>query len=284
VVTFTTAAIGFPLPSFQWQVSTNGGSTWANLTNTSSVSGATTTTLTIAPATVYQTGHQCRVLATNSIGTDTSQTATLTVTIATPVITWANPASIPSGTALGAAQLNATAGVAGAFYYGPPAGTVLNKGLKQTLSVTFIPSDTANYTTATKTVTIDVTNMMPVVTWANPASIVYGTAIGATQLNATANVAGTFVYAPASGTVLGAGTGQVLSVTFTPTDTANYATAIKTVTIDVTKTMPEITWASPASMAYGGALGVTQLNATANVAGSFIYGPPAGTVLYRGTG
>lgn len=41
------------------------------------------------------------------------------------------------------------------------------------------------------------TKATPVVTWANPASNVYGTALGGTQLNATANVAGTFVYAPA---------------------------------------------------------------------------------------
>jgi len=34
---------------------------------------------------------------------------------------------------------------------------------------------------------------------------VYGTALGATQLNATASVPGTFVYAPPAGTVLNAG-------------------------------------------------------------------------------
>ena len=32
----------------------------------------------------------------------------------------------------------------------------------------------------------------------------------------------TFVYTPAAGTVLNAGTAQTLSVTFTPTDAANY--------------------------------------------------------------
>jgi hypothetical protein len=61
-----------------------------------------------------------------------------------------------------------------------------------------------------------------VITWPAPADIVYGTALSATQLNATANVAGTFVYAPVAGTVLNAGSSQTLSVTFTPTDAANY--------------------------------------------------------------
>ena len=42
---------------------------------------------------------------------------------------------------------------------------------------------------------------MPTITWASPASIVYGTALSAAQLDATANVAGTFAYSPAAGTV-----------------------------------------------------------------------------------
>ncbi|HSP89611.1 MAG TPA: hypothetical protein VLN08_01830, partial [Vicinamibacterales bacterium] len=51
---------------------------------------------------------------------------------------------------------------------------------------------------------------LPVITWADPAGIVYGTALSATHLNATADVAGTFVYDPAAGTVLNAGMGQTL--------------------------------------------------------------------------
>ncbi|MCU0246020.1 MAG: SBBP repeat-containing protein [Bryobacter sp.] len=73
----------------------------------------------------------------------------------------------------------------------------------------------------------------PVLTWANPAAIVFGTALSGTQLKAAANVAGTFVYSPAAGTVLPVGNGQSLTVTFTPVDTANYQTAAKTVQIDV---------------------------------------------------
>ncbi len=53
-----------------------------------------------------------------------------------------------------------------------------------------------------------------------------------TQLNASASVPGSFVYDPASGTVLSAGT-HTLNVTFTPTDTANYTNAIANVTINV---------------------------------------------------
>ena len=58
-----------------------------------------------------------------------------------------------------------------------------------------------------------------------PADIIYGTALSATQLNATADVAGTFVYTPAAGDGAERRRGQTLSVTFTPTDAANYTTA-----------------------------------------------------------
>ena len=80
-----------------------------------------------------------------------------------------------------------------------------------------------------KTVTINVLKATPTITWSTPADITYGTALSATQLNATANVPGTFVYSPAAGTVLTPGAAQTLSVTFTPTDAANYTTATTTV-------------------------------------------------------
>jgi len=74
----------------------------------------------------------------------------------------------------------------------------------------------------------------PVITWANPADITYGTLLSATQLNATADAAGSFVYTPAIGTILSVGANQDLRVDFTPTDAAAYNTASKTVKISVT--------------------------------------------------
>ena len=53
--------------------------------------------------------------------------------------------------------------------------------------MTFTPTDTTDYTTVTKTVQIIVGQVTPVITWSNPASITYGTALSATQLNATAS-------------------------------------------------------------------------------------------------
>ena len=209
-------------------------------------------------------------------------TAAINVQPATPVLTWPNPADITYGTALGAAQLDATTSVPGTFVYTPAPGTVLSAGAGQTLSVTFTPTDTADYNSVTTTAAINVQPATPVVTWPNPADITYGTALGATQLDATASVPGTFVYTPALGTVLSAGPGQTLSVTFTPTDTADYNSVTTTATINVQPATPVVTWANPADITYGTALSATQLDATATVPGTFVYTPAPGTVLPAG--
>ena len=96
-----------------------------------------------------------------------------------------------------------------------------------------MPSDTLDYTDAAATAAIDVSPAAPTIAWANPTSIIYGTALSSTQLDATANVPGTFTYSPAAGTVLTAGDGQTLSVSFVPSDTLDYTDAAATAAIDV---------------------------------------------------
>src|SRR5439155_27223543 len=100
-------------------------------------------------------------------------------------------------------------------------------------------------------------------TWSNPADITYGTALGATQLDATANVPGTFTYTPAAGTVLNAGPSQSLSVLFTPTDTIHYTTASTTVTVNVAQATPAVS-VNPVNITYGTALANSQLSGTAS--------------------
>jgi hypothetical protein len=70
------------------------------------------------------------------------------------------------------------------------------------------------------TITASPSASTPTITWPTPTPITYGTVLGSTQLNATANVPGTFSYSPAAGTLLKAGM-QTLSVVFTPGNTAS---------------------------------------------------------------
>lgn len=95
----------------------------------------------------------------------------------------------------------------------------------------------------------------PLLSWATPADIVYGTGLSAAQLNATAThsgspVPGTFTYTPPIGTVLDSGDGQALNVVFTPDDPLTYDTANKTVFINVTKAPLTVT-ANDAARVYG---------------------------------
>jgi hypothetical protein len=52
--------------TFQWQVSTNGGGTWAVVSNGPEYSGATSNTLTVLTPGIDKTGHRYRVSAGNS--------------------------------------------------------------------------------------------------------------------------------------------------------------------------------------------------------------------------
>lgn len=234
----------------------------------------------------------------------------------TPAITW-QPASITYGTGLDVQQLNASTDVAGTFSYSPAAGTVLDAGMAQELTVTFTPADPdlyesvttttlidvapaspvmtltaagaeydgqphsasatavgvngetlgpititydgqsdlpvsagtytvvasiaadGNYTSASANASLVITKATPVITWPTPSALIYGAALDGTSLNATTNVPGTFTYTPAASTVLGAGLGRVLSVTFAPADT-NYAEVTTTTTVDVMRATPTV--------------------------------------------
>ncbi len=83
-----------------------------------------------------------------------------------------------------------------------------------------------------------VTKAIPVIIWAGARTILYGTVLGAAQLDAvaTANgnpIPGTYRYTPSPGTVLNPGGDQMLKVTFTPTDTTRATTATASVLVNV---------------------------------------------------
>ncbi|MGA3373334.1 MAG: hypothetical protein ABSC48_16385 [Terracidiphilus sp.] len=213
--------------------------------------------------------------------TEAEATVQITVTKATPVITWPAPAAIFCGTALGATELNAAASVPGTFVYTPAAGEALPAGV-HTLSVAFTPADAEGYAEAQSAVSLTVSQATPTITWPAPDSIPYGTALSADQLNATGSVLGVFVYTPAVGAVLTTGT-HTLSATFTPADGEGYTEAQAGVPLTVTQATPIITWPAPADISADTALSADQLNATASVPGTFVYTPAAGEVLPEGT-
>ena len=204
----------------------------------------------------------------------------ITVSKATPSLHWPTPAQMRPGAALGTTQLNASASVPGTLEYYPAVGEVLADGT-HTLSVTFVPEDKANYTTAQVTVSVTVAKIVPDIEWATPSPVPYGTPLGAAQLNASASIPGAFEYSPAAGKVLSAGP-HTLSAIFIPIDGRNYSRTEAIVTLAVTRAMPTIVWPSPERVPYGTRLSDAQLKATALVPGTFVYTPGPGTLLSAG--
>ncbi len=72
----------------------------------------------------------------------------------------------------------------------------------------------------------------PVINWPTTVDMIKGTALSATQLNATASVPGYFTYTPAINAILASGTHN-LNLIFEPRDLANNNVVTKTITINV---------------------------------------------------
>jgi len=215
----------------------------------------------------------------NNYNSITSSAVSQSVTKATPSISWTEPSPIGYGTALSGTQLDASSGgVGGSFIYSPAGGTVLAVD-SQTLSVTFTPTDTSDYNSATGSVSLIVNDKVtPTIIWATPSAITYGTPLGPSQLNANSGgVAGTFLYSPASGAVLTAGT-QTLWVTFTPSDTSDYNTVVQAVSLTVNKASVVIIGTSSMTPSIFGDL----------IAASFTFGgagvTPIGTAIIQDGG
>lgn len=84
--TFFASASGSPAPAVQWQLSTDGGKTFRN------ISGAANTTLTLNHVTPLMNGYQYEAVFTNSAGSKTTSAATLAVKAISPP---PSPSAVP---------------------------------------------------------------------------------------------------------------------------------------------------------------------------------------------
>ncbi|MGP0064765.1 MAG: Ig-like domain repeat protein [Isosphaeraceae bacterium] len=185
--------------------------------------------LTPLPGAPTQAGTYT-VLATFPGSTDYTSDSTLasfTIVQAAPRVTWNPPSAIVYGTPLSATQLDATASIPGTFTYTPALGAIVDAG--QTLSVTFTPGDSTDYTTTVATTTIPVDKATPTLDVSDPGGRFDGsvfpasvTIAGSGSQNAPAaslqDIAPTLTYYNHDGTSLGsappsdAGTYTVIAV------------------------------------------------------------------------
>ena len=88
---FRVVAAGTAPLTDQWQLSMDGGNTWANLTDTAPYSGTATGSLTITGVTIAMNGNQYRCLVSNSVQNDVPSNAAI-LTVSAPVVPTADPA------------------------------------------------------------------------------------------------------------------------------------------------------------------------------------------------
>jgi large repetitive protein len=154
------------------------------------------------------------------------------VTYGTAATTTVSVSSL-SGTVAGSVTLSVDGGAPSSISLSN-GSAVFNLGVlsagSHSLSANYVTQGSFSGSSAQTTLVVN--QATPTISWANPAPIIFGTALSSTQLNATASVPGSFVYSPAPGTVLTGGI-QTLSVAFTPTDTTDYTTATANVTLIV---------------------------------------------------
>jgi VCBS repeat-containing protein len=120
------------------------------------------------------------------------------------------------------------AGLTVAITYNGSATPPVNAG---SYSISAVIND-SNFT-GSATGQLTIAKALPFITWNFPSDILVGTPLSGAQLNASTNIPGTFSYEPGAGTVLPEGAGQTLKVTFTPSDSANFAPSVATVVINV---------------------------------------------------
>ena len=283
---FTVTAIGNPTPT----LSENSNDVLPGGISFDPLTGILSGTPALGTVGIYTLNFT----ADNGIGDDAAQTFTLTIGEATPVITWNTPSAITYGTPLDSTELDATANVAGTFVYSQVAGTVLPAVNTPLLAVTFTPTDTADYATVTQVVPIEV-DPAPLTVSADPLTMPYGSAVPALTFTATGFVNGdTAASLPGSLATVATSTSPVGSFDITlgtlgnlgeseNTNESNYNITYVDADLTVTPAAPTITWTAPSPIGNQTPLGAAQLDATANVPGTFVYSPAAGTILSTGT-
>jgi sugar lactone lactonase YvrE len=207
----------------------------ANLTVTFTYNGSATAPTGVGTYTVVGT-----VSDSNYQGT---ATGTMTIAKATATVTLGSLNQTYTGSPLSATATTAPANLTVTFTYNGNATPPTHAG-----SYAVVATINDSYFQGTATGTLVIAKAASKVTWSKPAAIVQGTPLSSSQLNATASVPGTFAYSPAAGALLPAGYDTV-SVTFTPTDAVDYATASSSVVITVENPLPVITSVSPSSIA-----------------------------------
>ena len=175
--------------------------------------------------------------------------------------------------------------IGGTYEYSHNLGTLLQRG-KHQIYVSYYPSDKMNCANAYASRTVTVLGLLAPLVWRPILPIQFTEPLTDEELNAKITdktVTGTMKYNVDIGTVLEPGTHN-LEVKFVPTDSYTYRETCISRTILIVPRTPPLAWMKPFSLYDGEPLDQNTLNCQCleDIYGSFVYTPPAGTILSVG--
>ncbi len=232
--------------------------------------------LVYSPSNHTNVNNSIQVIATINDGIHIgADTAIMTIIKATPIGVWNNPSTRQYPYLLTNSDLNASSTTPGTWSYNVSVGDTLDVG-SHNLIGTFTPTDGSNYNTITKTVTIIITKGTGTINLINASFIYDGTSkpliVNTTPLNLDSLV---ILYAGSPTAKTNAGsytyTGNIYNNNYNVTPISGI--------LVIAKANNLLSWTKPVDIQENTPLSNTQLSATSNHAGIFIYNYPIGTKL-----
>jgi len=198
--TFTSTATGAGI-SYQWQLSTNGGTTWTNIAPGAPYTGVTTGTLSITPTTAAMNGYRYRLVVSGTCPPNATSTGAILTVNPLPAITVV-PASPICGGIPGVNGTLITASGATTYTWSPAAGLYTNATATTpyvagtptatvyaapTVNTTYTITGTNGTTGCVNTLNIDV-NYKPAAPTVSPAAVTMCLGFPAVPLSITSSL------------------------------------------------------------------------------------------------
>ncbi len=259
----------------------NGDGTYTAFFTAGAYPGLVNFTATIAGTAITSSPAGATIVAATATGLTSSSTSvaygqavTLTATVSAPA-----SGGIPTGSVV---FLDGTQYLGKGTLDGSGRATLTTAALPfGTQTITAMYSGDANDAGSTGTGAVTVTPNATLI-FGNLAFTYTGAAQAVTVTTSPATLTGVTVTYSQNGAAVAAPTSAgSYTVTATLLNASYVATSI-TGTLIIGQATPTITWPSPAAIGAGTSLGGIQLDASASVAGTFSYGPGAGTILPAG--
>ena len=216
-----------------------------------------------------------------------AKSITVTVNKATPTISsTSTTATYAPSLTLAKISLPSTTGNTAGSWAWSSSSTAISSAGKYTYSAKYTPTDTTNYNSVTKSVTVTVNKATPTIK-STATSATYAPSLTLAKIslpNTAGNTIGSWAWSNSSTAISNAGT-YTYSAKYTPTDTTNYNSVTKSVTVTVNKATPTISSTSTTAT-YAPSLTLAKISlpsTNGNTAGSWAWSSSNTAISSAGT-